>query len=411
MKIGITFRRVFDSSLRNAQYFEGRRFAFAIVAIVGFPAYYFVWHDLIPQPYENLPLRLLGSLLFLPVAFAKYWPRSWRKYLPAYWYVVLLFALPFFFSFMLLKNNSSEVWVESMLVAIFVMVVVLDWFMLIVHFILGIALGWLAYVQTTHVPTVPQDMLPHLPVVIFAVLIGTVANYATEVVRLEQERAMMATAGYIAHELRTPLLGIKSGALGLIKFLPELISGYLRAKEAGLDVKPIREVHLADLRKVLARIESEADYSNAIIEILIANVRLDSIRLDDWHNCSMQDCINEAVRRYPFAQGEREKLSIAPELDFQFKGSRLLMVHVLFNLIKNALRHIRYAQKGQITISYIKGQVSNKLIFRDSGPGIDPEVLPHIFKRFYSSSAESSMIGSGIGLAFCKDVLGAFGGA
>ncbi|MDI7065762.1 sensor histidine kinase, partial [Klebsiella pneumoniae] len=54
-----------------------------------------------------------------------------------------------------------------------------------------------------------------------------------------------------------------------------------------------------------------------------------------------------------------------------------------------------------------------RLLFRDTGVGIAPQVLPHIFTRFYTSSAEAddASVGTGIGLAFCRDVMRAMGGS
>lgn len=51
------------------------------------------------------------------------------------------------------------------------------------------------------------------------------------------------------------------------------------------------------------------------------------------------------------------------------------------------------------------------MIVHDTGGGIPADVLPHIFRRFYTSAGDSdSVLGTGIGLAFCRDVMGSFGG-
>jgi two-component system CAI-1 autoinducer sensor kinase/phosphatase CqsS len=400
-----------EPARRNAEYFERRRMAFALVAIIGFPLYYYVWQDFFPQPYENLPLRLIGSGLFLPIVFTRYWRPCFRAYLAAYWYLALLYALPFFFTLMLFKNDSSAVWIESTLIAVFVMVLLLDWMTLIIHSVVGVALAWLAYWLTTEAPQLQSVTLVHLPIILFAIVLGTLANYVTEVVRLEQERAMLATASSIAHELRTPLLGIKSGAAGLRNYLPTLIAAYLLAREKGLPVGPIRRPHLETIKEVLDRIEAEANYSNAIIDMLIANVRLSKPDDKDLVECSMTHCVEIALWRYPFSAEERARVSSVAGADFAFKGVELLMVHVVFNLLKNSLRHISQAEKGRIFIRIETSPRGNRLVFRDTASGISPEVIPHIFKRFYSTSkANDGIVGSGIGLAFCSDVIRAFDG-
>ncbi|OUL99879.1 histidine kinase [Variovorax sp. JS1663] len=400
-----------DRARRNAEYFERRRTAFAVVAIVGFPLYYFIWNDLFPQSYENLPLRLIGSALFLPIVFERHWQSRFKKIWAAYWYLALLYALPFFFTLMLFKNNSSAVWLESTLIAVFVMVLLLDWVTLIVHCVVGVGLAWLAYSLTTAAPRLEAVTLVHLPIFFFAIVIGTLANYVAELVRLEQERAMLATAGSIAHELRTPLLGIRSGAAGLRNYLPTLLTAYQLARENALPVAAIRKPHLEAIKGVLERIEAEANYSNAIINMLITNVRLSRPGHQDLSPCSMMNCIHIALERYPFSADEKSKVSFVTGADFTFNGVELLMVHVVFNLLKNSLHHIAKVDKGQIYIHTERSPQGNLLVFRDTAAGISNEVLPHIFKRFYSSStAGDNIVGSGIGLAFCSDVVRAFGG-
>ncbi|TKC91242.1 HAMP domain-containing histidine kinase [Trinickia terrae] len=393
-------------------YFARRLPPFAVVAIVGFPLYYYVWHSLFPQPYENLTLRLIGSALFVPILFPRRWPAASQKYLPYYWYIALLYALPFFFTFMLLKNNGSEVWVESALIAVFVMVLLLDWFMLLLHFAVGIGLAVLAYCLTT-TPAVPvTSYLAQLAIFSFAIAIGAIANYDKERIRFEQERAMLATAGSVAHELRTPLLAIRVGAAGLTRYLPLLIDSYALAKDRGLDVPKIRGTHLQSMQGVLERIEQEALHSNTMIDMLLANARFTGGCPPNSTLCSMARCVQQALERYPFREQERSRVWCDPGTDFAFQGSEMLMVHVLFNLLKNALRGIGGIGHAEISIRFAASIRTNCLIFRDSGVGIAPEALPHIFTRFYTSSTfnDDVALGAGIGLAFCHDVMRGLGG-
>lgn len=402
---------LFEPALRNLGYFERRLKAFGVIAIVAFPLFYVVWHDLFPQPYESLTLRLVGSALFVPLLFTERWPERARRYLPHYWYFSLLYALPFFFTFMMLKNNANDVWLESALVAIFVMILLLDWMTLVVHFILGTGLAVAAYLASTDTPVLAVIHLEHLAIVLFALAIGAVSNYDSERVRIEQERAMLATAGSIAHELRTPLLGIRSGASGLARYLPTLIEGYRLAREHQLPVQQIRAAHLDAMKGVLERIDTEAAHSNAIIDMLLVTARMSGTAAHEMTLCSMARVVTTALQRYPFADHECRLVRWDGYGDFTFRGNELLAVHVLFNLLKNALRHIAAAGKGEIAIRIETAPHANRLVFRDSGAGIDADTLPHIFQRFYTSApGDDNVLGSGVGLAFCRDVMRACGG-
>jgi signal transduction histidine kinase len=405
--------RAFAPAMRNLQYAKRRMQPCAIVAGVGFPLYYYIWKDLFPQPYENLSLRLIGSALFLPVILYERWPARAKRLLPWYWYGITLYALPFFFTFMLLKNNGNEVWVESALIAAFVMVLLHDWLMLVLQFVAGIGLAVIAYCLTTHPIVIGSNYLTHLAIFSFAVAIGAVANYDQDRIQIEQERAMLATAGSVAHELRTPLVAIRVGAAGVMRYLPALLQTYLLAQRHRLPVPRIRGAHLHSLQGVVGRIEQEALYSNAIIDMLLATARFNGGNMQNATSCSIAQCVETALARFPFREGDRRRVHCNLRPDFTFRGSEMLTVHVLFNLLKNAFRHMGNIETAYISIRLETGSRANRLIFSDSGTGISPEILPHIFTRFYTSATTTDdvSLGAGIGLAFCRDVMQAIGGA
>jgi signal transduction histidine kinase len=401
--------RLFEPALRNVEFYQRRRLVLGWIAITAFPFYYFVWTNLYPQSYENLVLRLIGAGMFIPLMFSPQWPAAFKRFVPVAWYLAIFYSLPFFFTYMMLKNGASPVWVESWLVAIFAMILLLDWFSLVLHFVVGAVIAWIAYVLTTDAPLTIANYGEHVLIALFAVIFGAASNFASARVRAGQERAMLATAGSVAHELRTPLISIKAGAGGLRNHLPPLLDAYALARTQGLPVPVIREPHLEALRGVLERIEREADYSNAIIDMLVANVASPGNTSRGVEICTMQACIDRALQRYPFAESERALVHVEGG-DFRFRGDELLMVHILFNLTKNALRHIAMNQRGDIRIILRPDTTTHKLLFRDSGSGIPAEVLPHVFERFYSATGEDAVLGAGIGLAFCRDVMRSFGG-
>ncbi|MBI3745044.1 MAG: HAMP domain-containing histidine kinase [Chloroflexi bacterium] len=81
---------------------------------------------------------------------------------------------------------------------------------------------------------------------------------------------------------------------------------------------------------------------------------------------------------------------------------------VLSNLLANAIRHT--PRGGRVTASGAAGPDGRAVIFRvtDTGSGIDPELLPHVFERF-ARGRDSR--GSGLGLAIARDLVRAHGGA
>lgn len=403
-----------DAFKRDTANFSTRHLYFGLVAGFGFPLYYVVWQILFPQPYESLLLRLTGSVLFVPIILARLWPARLKPYFPLYWYLTLIFALPFFFTYMLLMNGGSTVWLLSTLVALFVMILLLDWINLLVHIFVGVACAVVAFHFASGTPVrMAFDSLEYVPIYMFAIVMGIIVNYSAEKMRAERRAAMLATAGMVAHELRTPLLSVKSGASGLRHYLPDLLAAYQVATENRLVERSIRIPHLDAMSGVLDRIETEADRSNTVIDMLLYTVRGMGMEAKELGPCRMLNCVETALRRYPFASEKERSLVSQPSTqeDFSFTGSELLMVHVIFNLLKNAFRHIAMAGKGGISIRIEPGEEENRLVFRDTGPGIPPDVLPHIFARYYAWPKGRGVVETtGIGLSFCREVVQAFGG-
>lgn len=398
---------IHQSILHSLQYSEHQIQAVGLVGFIGFPLFYFIWTTWYPQPYENFYLRMLGSVLCFFLMIKESWPARCRRYLPLYWYITILYSLSFFFSYMIFKSHFSIVSVMSMLTAMFLMVLLVDWVGLLVLSVLGFLVAWILYFVTEQTAVIPGFDAQYLIIYAFTLIAGSVFNYKTALLQQEKLQGMSAASGSIAHELRTPLLGIKSGAAGLKRYLPILFDAYRQASEQKLPVGKIRAAHFQALEPILERIEAETHYANTIIDMLLMNVGRQSINSEVFTHLSMTECVNIALARYPFeAQTDREKILWQGGPDFFFKGSQLLMVHVLFNLIKNALYFIARAEKGQLTLWLVSHPLQNELHIRDTGQGIPPEVLPKLFHRFFTTTN----VGTGIGLSFCRMVIESFSG-
>lgn len=221
-----------------------------------------------------------------------------------------------------------------------------------------------------------------------------------------KHQAMYQLAGNIAHELRTPLLSILAAAKGTGNYMPILVDAYRKARQSRDDLQPIRDYHLSTLVDTLTDIITETSHSLTIIDMLLMNIRGMEIGAEAYSVLSMRECIEESLARYPFRDRQKELIELTGTEDFRFRGVRLLIIHVFYNLIKNAIYAIACdGGTGSITISIRAGKDLNHVYFKDTGHGIDPDVMPYIFDNFYSARTNHNEGNIGIGLAFCKKVL------
>ncbi len=390
-------------SLSNAAH---QLVAVGAIAFFGFPLLYWIWTEWFPQPYETLWLRLVGSLLGLGLMLTPYWPNVSKPYLPGYWFLTILYTLSFFFAFSFLMNQASVISAMSLLCSVFLLVLLVDLLSLIVILVLGWGLALICYYVVSPELYFGEEHVEMTLVLFFVIIAGSTVNYKTTMLQQQRLAGMAAAAGMIAHELRTPLLGIKSGAKAMAHYLPQLFKGYQLAKEHGLLNVTIRESRLQQLEEISDRIICEINYANTIIDMLLIKAgRENSLQNCILESCSMAECLTEAMSRYPF-KSPHERSLITWQGDFSFTGSKLLMQHVLFNLLKNALYVIATAQKGEISIWTERGEKFNILYFRDSAKGMTSQQLSRLFNHFYTTT----FMGTGIGLSFCKLVMDRFGG-
>lgn len=215
-----------------------------------------------------------------------------------------------------------------------------------------------------------------------------------------------ALAATVAHEIRTPLASIRLQSDGLAQLAAEFERTRAFAAAHGY---PHSECHAAAaqlMARLVRGITQQVARTNVIVELMLASSRMDQIDRTTFAVHSMRDCIDDAINSYPFARGERDRVSVMVTQDFKFHGSELLMVFVVFNLLKNSLYALRAAEKGSITIAIGARGGAPVLTFTDTGCGIPASVLPKIFDTFFTTKQAA---GAGIGLAFCRQVIEAFG--
>lgn len=203
----------------------------------------------------------------------------------------------------------------------------------------------------------------------------------------------MMSAG-IAHELNTPLAVLKGS-----------VEQLTRQPGAGLD--PARG---ALMLRVIRRLER-------LSESLLDFAR---VRPPEWHTVPLRSITEEATTlvRLDREAADIEVLdSTPPDLAVRCDPDRI--VQVLVNLLRNAVDAIRSAHGPRPDHSPRQILIASELVCRegrswisltiaDTGPGIDPAILPRLFEPFASTRLDSK--GTGLGLAVADGIVREHGG-
>lgn len=202
----------------------------------------------------------------------------------------------------------------------------------------------------------------------------------------EQRRQMTAD---IAHDLRNPL----SVILG---YMESLSTGKLQPSQQTFEIMYAKGRHLQhlieDLRTLALADAGELPLTRRLVE--------PGILLEHTALAHMVQAQEQGVTIRVEADPEAPKIVVDPER----------MSQVFGNLVSNALRYT--PQGGEIILSAVSDGSDLQLKVQDTGAGIDPEDLPHIFSRFYRSDKSRQQNGeSGLGLAIAKSIVEAHGGS
>jgi len=166
-------RNSLDLSLKNAGPFLTTA---ATLAVIAHPLFYIIWRYAYPQPYENLPIRLVGSLLAVPFLFKDRWPEKTVRFQPLLFQITVVYNLPFVFSFFLIMNGFSQVWVLSTLGAAFVLTALLDWRTATTYVVLGTVLSGI-YTIVLHDSAAFAVYLKYVAIFMFPLVFGGIFNF------------------------------------------------------------------------------------------------------------------------------------------------------------------------------------------------------------------------------------------
>jgi signal transduction histidine kinase len=193
-----------------------------------------------------------------------------------------------------------------------------------------------------------------------------------------------------AHELKTPIQPILS--------LTELLRS---------QIKDVKQQEILDI--TIRNAKRLQRLSNDILDVAKIEGRFLELNKEDFKlNDVIINAINDLTLSRDFLRKEGVSLSYNPDRDFLVNADKGRISQVISNLLNNA---IEFTVEGTILVSVEKNKISNDneiiiVSVKDSGQGIDQNILPRLFTKFTSKSYK----GTGLGLFISKGIIEAHGG-
>lgn len=195
----------------------------------------------------------------------------------------------------------------------------------------------------------------------------------------------------VSHDLRSPLT---------------LMRGYATMLEM---VGELNEQQQGYVRKIVAGVENMSRLVNNLLDLgridLGIGLQVETIPVLD---------IVERVLGPLQAQAAEKEISLtsdaSPDLPILIEADQALLYQAVYNLVENAIKYTPPGGKVHVRLNAAPDGVV--FIIQDSGIGIDPEDMPHLFEKFYRGRQREarSQHGTGLGLAIVRSIVERHGG-
>jgi signal transduction histidine kinase len=196
---------------------------------------------------------------------------------------------------------------------------------------------------------------------------------------LEMQRNFVAD---VSHELRTPLTTLR-GNLGLLRYTP-----------------PPEEQD-----DIVNDMVDESDRLIRLVNDLLQLARADAGRSLAKEIVDVSAVLDETIRQAQQLDPQRP-IKLDAVSDLHVTGDRDAVKQVILIALDNALKH----STGDISVSARQKGAQVEIAVQDSGDGMSPEKLEHVFDRFYRGDDTSTVPGFGLGLSIAKTLVDGMGG-
>ncbi|MEM6531325.1 MAG: HAMP domain-containing sensor histidine kinase [Myxococcota bacterium] len=231
--------------------------------------------------------------------------------------------------------------------------------------------------------------------VVLAATVGLFFAYRMVAARMAYAERRSNFVSAVTHELKTPLT--------VIRMYSEMLEGDMLTSD-----EKRREYY----RTIGAESDRLGRLINNVLELSKIEQGNRQLELVSGSVQSVLDDVLEMLRPHADATGFALEVRCDPDLP-AIRYDRDALVQIVFNLVDNAMKYARDAERRVVVLEARRGSVDVELKVRDFGPGVPAVHLKRVFEPFYRPENELTRTskGTGIGLALVKNLAEGMGGS
>lgn len=313
--------------------------------------------------------------------------------------VVIMTALGFFLSYLTREDAHffATMVVSGMLMPLYGGF----WLGLIFTAIMGLAIDYYFIWPVGSVLSSWEELMEFPVLMVVVTAIGLLTSSLREAFqKIDQAKSDLEQAiqardeiiGIVSHEIKNPLMALQLGIKLIERLLPK------RADTHGVMVQ-------------IARLEPLIKKMALLVEDLLDVTRLEAKVMSlDLKTSDLEEIIREVLESHhavAVQKGIRLESHLAPKAA-QVYCDPARCNQILSNLVGNSLKFTEPG--GFVRVSTVNQGEMIEVTVTDSGKGIAPQHLPHVFDRFWQSDNRLREHGTGLGLAIAKGLVEAHGG-
>ena len=365
-----------------------------------------------PHFFWLLGLRVVALLLCTLIALRAYLPLAFvRRYLSAFWMLVLPYAVLVVPTFALFCNGGNQGYFAILCIGGLMLTLIVHPGVIVRMCGACVLLGWLPYrlmVGTHDLLSVATEIGPlFLLITWLGFLVAWKFSRSRETVMRGALASSQLRERVAGHESKRPLIHCRDAAMPLREDMEELVR--LHKKYAAMDseFKTKTQARYKMLQDAIQDIQEHSETGIAFLQELIDKVKNPLNTKPKCEIIKASECVALALAYGNFSAGVLGRLTVDIEKDFFIYGNKFFLPQLIINTVENAGYHTGPNDWIKLYLQAPgKYGAFGKICCSNSGKPIPTAQLPYVFDEDFSQRAG----GTGTGTAFCNSIVKAIDG-